>query len=502
MHVFTQDHNGGGYEGILSTFQKRVMQERCIAYAEDIVHTTLDNLAKQLAIPGSVALAFNPDGQSWSGVLHIQMPRAQWDAGERLIDNTGAMLPVQVDGQNDQQVSLAVLAEDIPPVGYRAFAVKLVDTPEAPMLAGCSFETDGNIVVLRSPFVAVAIDRLSGSIIKIEDLQRGSNWTGEQVGKLAAYKEIGSDVTLRLDETAPPIIEVFERIDEPEVGPLFARIRIHKRMLDAAVVQTITVWAHTSRVDLQTQIRWWGAHNLQLRQALPSVSDIADIAYGTPFYGSSWASYVPDAAPRNPDEILVEDYHHYREVQGWLHLRQPNGGMTIVTTHPGFYHDHRGLQAVLMRTSPSCGDHRLFWENAGQQQYQFVLLPGDADWRQADSQRVTMQILRPPVVRIASSAGDGSLAANQSFLRLEGEGVQLSAAYPSETCDGVVVRIVETKGATDAVSLSGPLVAENEAFTSNLLEEDLQPIAKQGDGLGLYLEPWRIQTILLTSKLH
>jgi hypothetical protein len=43
-------------------------------------------------------------------------------------------------------------------------------------------------------------------------------------------------------------------------------------------------------------------------------------------------------------------------------------------------------------------------------------------------------------------------------------------------------------------------VAENEAFTANPLEEDIQSFAKQGDGLRLDLEPWRIQTILLTSK--
>ncbi len=501
MHVFTQDHNGGGYEGSLSSFQKRVMQQRCFDYAEEIVQTTLSNLAQQLAGSGSVALAFNPDGRAWSGALKAAMPKERWEAGERLTGASGAALPAQYDQEAGDQVSFYTLVKDIPAVGYQTFPVVPADLSVQAVENPCSVTTDGNTTVISNALVALSLDRISGAVTAIADRQRGCTWRGHNIGQLAAYVESGSDVTLRLDESTPPALEVLERIEEPEVGPLFARIRIHKRLLDAAVVQTITVWNHSSRVDLQTQIRWWGAHNWQLRQALPSAAGIDDIAYGTPFYGSAWSSYVPGSAPRNPDEILVADYHHYREVQNWLHLRQSDGGLTIATLHPGFYYDDaHGLQAVLMRTSPSCGDHRLFWENAGEQTYTFTLLTGDADWQQADAQRLAMHIHRPPIVQITSRAGNGSLPDSQSLLRLEGESVQLSALYPAGAQAGIVVRLVETAGKTDTVTLQGPMAAENKASATNLLEEDPHSLTKEADGWSLSLAPWRIQTVLLTPE--
>ena len=65
---------------------------------------------------------------------------------------------------------------------------------------------------------------------------------------------------------------------------------------------------------------------------------------------------------------------NYREVQGWLHVAGTGGGITILTTHPAFHYDDHTLAAVLLRTSPSCGDNRLFWENAGEQVFTFTLL--------------------------------------------------------------------------------------------------------------------------------
>src|SRR5690606_13728544 len=109
--------------------------------------------------------------------------------------------------------------------------------------------------------------------------------------------------------------------------------------------------------------------------ALPTAATTADIAYGTPFHGGAWTDVVQDAAPRNPDEILIEDYHAYREIQQWLHVGRPGAGLLMITSHPGVHYDNGILSAVLMRTSPSCGDKRLYWENAGEQVYRFTIFP-------------------------------------------------------------------------------------------------------------------------------
>ena len=165
------------------------------------------------------------------------------------------------------------------------------------------------------------------------------------------------------------------KIEVVAVGELYAAVRIHKRLLRCEVEQTITVWSSSARVDLETRIFWWGAHNQQVRLVLPGAQEPTAITYGAPFYGVGWTEVAEGTAPRNSDEIAPADQLSYREVQGWVHVAGNAGGATILTDHPAFHYDDAELSAVLMRTSPSCGDNRLFWENAGEQVFTFTILP-------------------------------------------------------------------------------------------------------------------------------
>jgi hypothetical protein len=56
MHIFTQDHNGGGQEGALSTFQKRVIQQRCLGYTQALIDQTLDEIGQRLALDSAHCL--------------------------------------------------------------------------------------------------------------------------------------------------------------------------------------------------------------------------------------------------------------------------------------------------------------------------------------------------------------------------------------------------------------------------------------------------------------
>lgn len=68
MHVFTQDHNGGGKDGLLSSFQKRVRLDRLMAYALQIADHALGTGDGDTA----TITAFNPRLQPWEGPLVVE----------------------------------------------------------------------------------------------------------------------------------------------------------------------------------------------------------------------------------------------------------------------------------------------------------------------------------------------------------------------------------------------------------------------------------------------
>lgn len=498
MHIFTQDHNGGGQEGALSTFQKRVIQQRCLAYTQAIIDQSVAELGQRLALDAECLLAVNPHGQAWSGVLAVTVPMQRWRAGLCFAGDNGALLLTQAQQQGDDQMLVHVALPAIPSVGYRAFKLCPAQAPAAsPAAASVQISQDAGALHLTSAALIVSIDRTTGNLTRLYDRRRVQEWGSAQVGRLYATQESGNDVTLRIAADASIAEQALTRIEIVETGALFTTVQIFKRILHCDVEQTLTLWHGEARLDLQTRIYWWGARNQQVRMVLPGTADRANVTYGAPFFGVGWTECAAGSSPRNSDEIMPSDQSSYREVQGWLHSRGERGGITILTTHPAFHHDETALAAVLLRTSPSCGDNRLFWDNAGEQIFTFTLRLDECDWRASHVQEQAAYQLRPPVAQLVR-AQNGDLPVAQSLLQVHGSSVALSSLYPGSEPGVTAVRVWETAGVTQEIVFTGPLGGK-QAVTANLLEEAGESLAGAPADWQLSLPAWGIRTVQLTG---
>jgi alpha-mannosidase len=492
MHVFTQDHNGGGQEGVLSSFQKRVIQERCQEYAEAIFDSSLKGLGAGLEAADAGLLVFNPHGRAWSGTLTL--PPGTLPAGHVPVDPGGGPVPMQVLATGEEALRLS----EVPPVGYRFYPFQrqeVNDDPAGP--APVQVERSRRLLLLRSQALELAVDLRSGNLVRLLDLERGVEWGHAGLGALSSVEECGNDTALRIGPGAVVLRESLLGVEPTGTGPLCRQVEVRKRLAGCDVLQTLTLWGHEARLDLRTRILWWGKRNQQVRMGLPTVAVKGAIVYGSPFFAVAWDETVAGAAPRRPDEIAPEDYDRYREVQGWLHLRGAGGGITICSDNPGVHHDG-SLEAVLLRTPPSCGDPRLYWENAGEQVFDFCFIPGDGDWREADAPRLATARFRPPVARAVPSGG-GTLPTSDSLLAIEG--AQVSAIYPGADSASTMVRFYETAGRSGEARLTGPL-CDGPAALVDLLEDTLPEqealTGKPGDWR-VDLPAWRIVTVRLDA---
>jgi hypothetical protein len=492
MHIFSEDHNGGGYEGALSTFQKRVMQDRVHDYTDQILTHGLDRIAAELDETRSGILAFNPLGQAAASDVEFVVPTAAWEEGMRPVDATGEVLPSQIVGSSTGSTTVVATAGDIPTVGYR-FLPFARTTSEAIAPSRVVGSTDGDTLSLTIGAVSVTVDATTGAISGLTDRQRGTNWGRAEFGAIRAIRESGNDVTLRIAEDAEEVESAFLGARIEAEGALFSSIRIERQILGNQVDQIVSLW-HDGHVELETRVRWSGAHNWQLRLALPTTGATADVSYGSPFYGSGWADITTEAYPRNGDELLVEDYHRYREVQEWLHLRQDESGLLAVTTHPGFCFIDRGLEAVLLRTSPSCGDTRYFWENAGEQVYRFAFHAMGADWRSEGAIALAQRHLRRPVCRYVAEHDAGSLPVAQGMLTVESSSAVLSSLSRNVATGEIDARVFEAQGENATVTLGGPLVT-SEPVAVDLLGQENGSVGEDG----IALPGWRIQTLAIRS---
>lgn len=490
MHIFTEDHNGGGYEAALSTFQKQQMQGRVLDYTGQIIAHGLRTLGTGIASPQPGIIAFNPLGQPWNGHLRVAIPTAVWESGLRAVDANGHALPQQMVTTIDGTTEVAVSA-DLPSVGY-AFIPMAAPTLEG-SISPITAEMDDASVTLTSDQFSLTIDRATGGIISLHDRERHIDWGRAQLGAIRAVRETGNDVTLRTDETIA-VESTLRSVTLENSGPLFSSIRIERELLGNTIDQHLSLW-HDGHAELEVRVRWSGAHNWQLRLALPTSDTTDDIAYGSPFHGSGWTDITAECAPRNGDEVLPEDYHRYREVQEWIHVRSRDAGLLQVTTHPGFCFVDRGLEAVLLRSSPSCGDTRFFWENAGEQVYRFAWYPTGADWKEAHAISRAQHTLRPPVTAwVEASEGQETLPPRMSFLRVEPPSAVLTSLSRNVESDDTDIRVLAATGRDEAVTLTGPLIADVRMDAVNLRGETIAT----GD-MPFALPAWRIQTFTIRS---
>ena len=469
MHVFTQDHNGGGQDGPLSIFQKKVRHDRAREYALDVLEHAL-----------------GVDSSTQPALLRTRLGRSE---SELVLDvKTSAGLASWLETipagswqvlYDDGAQTVALTIEPSTGIGAGPMTVDL--NREAP-----TAEVDGEALRIGTRHVRVSVDRVTGTAT-IRDARAGAVWA-VPLGGAYAVPELGNDVTLATDESAR-VNAVVQEVVLLETGPIVARVRIRWKLLDVVWTTTLRVWGGSPRVDVETVVDWPGFERWQIRMPLAAVGR-ESVTHGTPFHASGWLDLPAEERPLMPDEISPEDLAAYREVQHWVHVGTPDGesGLAVLTAHPAFHHDGSELEAVLLRTAPSCGDPRMAWTNPGRTVWSFTLLPVDADWREADVPELADMAWRVPSVVVAGAPQHVDLLCN------EGDTVRLSALYLDG--DEVVVRLVNQSGRDQTARLVGAAVGA-EGLLTDLDGRPQRAVAAVDGVLAVTLPPWRIQTIRL-----
>jgi alpha-mannosidase len=299
---------------------------------------------------------------------------------------------------------------------------------------------------------------------------------------------LGTSVALALDE-AGRRVSGHPSVSVVNVGPLCTQLRVTRTLLGVPWQTVVTVWNDEPRVDLDVHVQWPGLEKWQVRMPLAAGIPPESIRYGTPFHGSKWDE-VPEQANSgySPDEVHPRDWAQYREVQQWLHLSATEGGLTLTTRHPAFYHDGRSLQALLFRTPPSGGDYRFHFTNAGSNNWHFEYSLSDADWHAAPERGDISW--RRPIVQAGAGLDTHRIA------DLDGDLLQLSALMPGQNGSTAILRLVNLSDETRTGTLTGEIIGTS-AELVDLDDNVTAHISTEAGRLPVTLRPWQIQTMRL-----
>lgn len=328
--------------------------------------------------------------------------------------------------------------------------------------------TDG----LENAFVKVVLSA-DGTLSSVTDKRSGRECLAGRGNQIWAYvdKPRYFDAwDIEEDYTASGRELTAEQIEVTETGPHRAAIRITRTFGASRIVQHLRLWSNSPRVEFHTELDWHDRRVL-LKTRFP-------LAVQTDHALFECACGVI-ARPTHRNTSLDETKF---EVAAHRFALMAERGFGVALLNDGKYGHHalgNELGISLLR-SPVFPD---LLADEGKQAFTYALLPFAGDWLDGGVLAEAQDLNQPLFVK-ASSVTPGTWAAVSADPHLA-----LSALKPTETGDGLVLRVYEPAGGT-----VNPQIRVASGWTVggavNLLEEP----AETGDSIG----PFGIRSLKLT----
>jgi len=366
-------------------------------------------------------------------------------AGVHLEDGDGAEVPLQqtrsLTTMSSNRARL-VFPADIPPLGYRVYAIR---TGETEARTGAARATGTQI---ENEHVLLELDPASGRIVRLVHKPSGADLAAP--GAHAVVVDDVSD-TWGHDVTAYDAeVGEFEcaSVRLVEDGPVRAMLRVESRYGDSLLREDYVLGAAATYVDVNVVLDWHERLKL-LKLRYPTTIEDATSTFEVP-YG----------------HLVRPANGHEESAQSWVDVSGAGGGLAVLVDAKGGY-DVRGADVgVSAVRSPVWAWHdprklepdgEFEYMDQGRQRFRVRLVPHAGDWRAAGVVRLAAE-LNQPAFALLESFHDGPLPAQRSFADDGGGEVVMTVLKAAEDGCGYVVRAYESAGRDVDAHIELPLL--------------------------------------------
>jgi alpha-mannosidase len=447
--------------------------------------------------PGVPVIVFNSLSWPRTEVVEIEAQLPAPAKNVEVIDSKGKAAPSQLlsieSGTN--RVRMLVLAHT-PALGYETYFVRAGEK-EMPVGSGVQ-ATDTS---LENEFIRLKLDPQTGCMTSLFDKTTQSETLAPSETDSGGPKNVVCGNLLQAFHDQPKqwdawnIDADFEQqrwdLDQGdevkliEVGPLRAVIRVKQHFQNSSFIQDITIYAGVPRVDVHMQAEWHEKHIL-LKVAFPlSVhSDKAtfEIPYGT---------IERPTTRRTP----AEQARFEVPAQRWADLSDSTHGFSLLNDCKYGYDVKGNVLRLSLLRSPEWPDPHA---DEGHHEFTYALYAHAGTWREAQTIRRGYE-LNDPLASQMSGSHQGTLAAEHSFVKIEGDNVVLTALKKSEDDNALIARFFEWAGMESDVKIELPESAAS-AVETDLMEKPLSALPLQNDMVTVHTKPYEIKTVKIQFR--
>ncbi len=453
-------------------------------------HAFIAQTAQTVREEALADLTRNIGGEGWAVFNSLG-----WTRHEPLLlpglHNPGAGLVEAASGQilttQPTEDGTLVAGLRIPSMGY---AILKEDQLEA--FSSAQLEVSLEPARLENQFLRVEFDR-QGEISSIFDKEAGREVVaaGQTLNRLIAYEDrprrfTAWNIEPYYREKATPLQEL-SRLEVVEEGPVRATLEIERKYLNSSIIQRISLWAGSRRLDFATRIDWH-EHQIMLKALFPlnihTDQATCEVAFG---------NYTRPTHPNTEWEQARYEVCAHK----WVDLGEDDYGVSLLNDGKFGHSLERHTLGLTLLKSPDSPDPDA---DQGLHFFTYSLYPHRGDWRQAQTVRQAYGLNLGVQARPLTGGGAGATGeqgkATKAFSLLQNErpGVVLDTLKAAEDGEGLILRLYECHNGRgpERLTFAFPIDA---AWECNLLEDKLHPLEPDGHSLNLTVRPYEVKTI-------
>lgn len=370
----------------------------------------------------------------------------------QVLDSGGNSVPSQFIGltaQLDERERIAFLAQ-LPPLGYETFRIVKAEKSHPPAAIAEDF-------VLENDLVRVEVSPDTGLLISYRDKRSDIELLAAPSGRILAHEDFSDAWGHGVTRFNGPSREAeFVSMTWLEHGAVRQKIAVQFRLGNSILRQTYSLQTGSPALEAELKVNWQEKH-ICLKVYM-------DLMLENP--ASTWE--VPFGACERPADGIENPMQTWLDVSGYQ-----NGvryGMAFSSDGIcGGHTDGRTVGLTILR-SPVYAHHAPhlldksadFYEYAGQGTHsvRYLMLPHAGFWQESTAPKEALVLNRPPV-KIVETFHPGSLPQRIQGISISGEGVLLSCLKFAWDGDGLILRLYESLGKAEIVTVSLPLLEQN-----------------------------------------
>ena len=458
-------------------------------------------------------IVFNPLPRNRTDV--VRSPQGELGPGFRLVDAaTGRAVPCQTlpDG------TIAFVATDVPPMGYRCFSV--LPTPPPPESGPSAPAT-----AMENDFYRIEFDPVIGTITSIRDKQLNRDLVDPTATD--RFNEYLYDHYEPANPWRPKRYRMEAGRTSLARGPVADVMTVRSAPVGVeSLVQTITLYHALKRIDFAVDMVKSPSGRecripinyevgkesvyLALPFAVPGFRFHHELPGGVmepirdQFAGSGTAYYAVrhfadvsndqfGVTISSPDVPLVE----YGQPQSALTAGELATDSKPAVTHPA----NSNMYLYLLN---NIGGLNIRWDQRGPLHFTWSIRSHRGGWQAGKADQFGSDLLNPLIPEVTLGKRKGGLPPTASFVSLDAPNVTCTTIKPAEANgSGLILRFVETQGAATRATVSLPFMKTiSRAVETDLVEND-RPVslaAADGHRVTFAIAPFGVKTIRITVK--